>query len=111
MSVQAGLDSLGLSTLTVALRRNAKQKQVMEHSSQQTYKEQLGLAPPVAKALIRSNAAPGAASFLELPDNTAYLMENKKSATAFFRRLGCDCFFLLSPPVAPVRCNNKNRRG
>lgn len=87
VSSSTGLNGIGLATLGVALRRNAKQKQLVDRIHKKVYEEQLHGAMPIMKALYRSYATPGAAAFLELPEHMEYVMEDKAFVTSVFRRL------------------------
>ena len=46
-------------------------------------------ATPPERALLRSAAAPAAASFLDVPSEPAYVMDNDRFVTAFFPQIVC----------------------
>ena len=101
VSDSTGLRTLGLQPLAVALKNLVQQKKLAERAHALEYKRLLDQATPAEQALIRSSAASGAASFLEVPRQREYLMSNARFVTSFFRRLFAPGQDTSHPPLLP----------
>ena len=63
------------------------------------------------RAMIRSAAAAGAASFLELPEEEEHVMNNKAFVIALRRRLQIPWPWLPQPPEDRIVCKHVGQHG
>ena len=111
VSDSTGLRTLGLQPLAISLRNIVPQKKLAERAHNLEFKNMLEASTPPLRAVLRSAAAPSAASFLDVPRDPTYLIPDDRFVTAFFRRLFAPWPGCAATPIVALMCPNKTRQG